>query len=196
MIGRRFDILSFVSRGAIEGAPSTTVVFRAHPARRTALLFVVLAVAHVCVVEMSILKNMASPGWMMPCAAGLFLVAVVCWVVHVEYRLMHTRRCIRVSVGIGRLFVHRSIPFDQIRGVRVNAIGRGCRVEDVTPSVDLLCDNEELRLPYTRYPRQQALAIANATRVPVIDHRLARDESDAGSTRGPSEHTNRVRRYM
>ncbi|MBA3273452.1 MAG: hypothetical protein H0T11_06220 [Chthoniobacterales bacterium] len=98
--------------------------------------------------------------------ATIFTCAsIICWLVACELSIRPAEKRIRLRSGYGRLCVERSIPFQDVHGVRVmhssSRAALACRVA-------VLCDNEDLECPPTLHPQQQALCMAVMMNVRLI----------------------------
>jgi hypothetical protein len=92
-------------------------------------------------------------------------VAVMLRISRHEIAIMPGRQCVKVRMGWRRFGVERTIPFSQIRGVRVTLAGGTTSPES---RIELLCRDEDIECPPTPVPRQEALLLALAMNVPLF----------------------------
>lgn len=91
-------------------------------------------------------------------------VALLCWLVCSELTIQRTPRRIRLRTGYRRLCIERFIPFQSVHGVRLMLMPG----KSSASLIELLCDNEDLQVPPTDIPRQQALCLAMTMNVRLI----------------------------
>lgn len=87
--------------------------------------------------------------------AAFALVAAGCWLFCREVAVMSSRGQVRIRTGLCALRTERTIPFEQVRGVRLTLSGRGGDSQ-----IEMICDEGGIDCPVTPVPRQQALCMA------------------------------------
>jgi hypothetical protein len=102
----------------------------------------------------------------MSVAFGTFFVtiAVGCALVRHEVTVRADRRRVTVRTGLGRANFEHVIPFAAVTSVRVVLLGRDPRES----SVSIVCHTDEVELPPSCTPRQQALLLAMAIGVRLV----------------------------
>jgi len=82
-----------------------------------------------------------------------------------EVAMLASVRQVRIRTGISRARTERFVPFEIIHGVRLTLT---CGPKRMEPRIELLCPIEDIKLPPTRVPRQEALLMAIMLNVPLI----------------------------
>ncbi len=91
----------------------------------------------------------------------LFLLGVVVALLHrSEIGIQVSRRQIILRRGVARWTTHRVIPFAEVVAVRLTRDGEW--------HIEIVCTAEEIRIPATRVPRQEALFLAMMLDVKLI----------------------------
>jgi hypothetical protein len=93
------------------------------------------------------------------------LVAITATLVRTELAVIAAERRLRIRTGSRRIFHERSLPFADIRIVRLTLLS--ARYPQ-SSTIELVCDREVLDCPPTRIPRQEALCLAMTMGVRLV----------------------------
>lgn len=96
---------------------------------------------------------------------AFLLLAAFFWCCRFEVAVLCSQRRLRLRHGSRRAYVQRSVPFAQVQGVRLT-VPAGARPADCC--LQIVCPLEDLDVPPTRIPRQEALFLALAMGVPLV----------------------------
>jgi len=91
-------------------------------------------------------------------------IAIGCALVCHEVIIRTDRRRVTVRTRLARVGFEHVVPFAAVTSVRVVLLGRNPRES----SVSIVCDTDEIELPPTCTPRQQALLLAMAIGVRLV----------------------------
>lgn len=149
------------------------------PTNWPAIVFLgVLGLVHLCIAIPSYAVGRWE-GFLSIILGSLFVIAAVAFRLSShEIAILPAQQCITLRTGWRRLSIERSIPFNEIRGVRVTLAGGTASPES---RIELLCHDEDIECPPTPVPRQEALLLALAMNVPLI--KVMDDESHAEAAR-------------
>jgi hypothetical protein len=95
---------------------------------------------------------------------ALAIAAAVVARVRSEIHIRPAERRVLVRTGLRRLRIEQSVPFDDIRGIRLTLLPGGA----TEARIGILCDNADVECPPTTIPRQEALLLAMMMNVPLI----------------------------
>jgi hypothetical protein len=141
------------------------VVFRS-PANWTAVGFLALLGGLHLSIAVPTLMEGRWEGYLSLLLGGLFLMAAgVVSAFRYEVAMLASSRQVRMRTGVGRLRSERFVPFEIIHGVRLTL---ACGRRRTEPRIELLCPIEDIELPPTHVPRQEALLLAIMLNVPLI----------------------------
>jgi hypothetical protein len=141
------------------------LVFR-HPRNWTAVVFFgALGLLHLGIATTALLIHRWE-AHMSIVFGGLFLfVAAACLLVrHEVIVLADRRRRVLVRTSLGRAALERAIPFAAVSLVRVTLLGRS----HGESSISIVCSHDEIEMPPTSTPRQQALLLAMTIGVRLV----------------------------
>jgi hypothetical protein len=141
----------------IDSKPQPGVLVFRSPRNWTAVFFFgALASLHFGVVATSLNARRYEAYMSVVFGSILATVATVCAVSRREITIVPLRRRVRVTTGWRGLTFKRDIAFSTVRSVRVTLLGR----EVGESSVAIVCDHEDVEMPPTTTPRQEALLLA------------------------------------
>ena len=92
-------------------------------------------------------------------------VAIAAYFTRHEIAVLPHLRRIRISHGIRRVRIERSVPFRQVRGVRVTLTPDP---DHLAGMVEIVCEDEAIPCPPTKVARQEALCLAITLGVRLI----------------------------
>ena len=92
------------------------------------------------------------------------LISAGCGLVRHDVCVLPDRRRVVVRTALGRVAFERAVPFAAVALVRVTLLGRNNRES----SVSIVCGHEEIEMPPTSTPRQQALLLAMTMGVRLV----------------------------
>ena len=91
-------------------------------------------------------------------------VSVITYFTHATLTMLPEERAVHFRWGFPPLRFERTIPFSDIRGVRLTLAGTRKHPESL---LELLCDSGDIECPHTPYPRQHALLMAMTIGTPL-----------------------------
>lgn len=144
---------------------SGNLIHRSSPDFLYTSLFAVLSVLHAGIAVPAFLHQRWEG-----CLSAVFCpffatVAVLCRTFCFEIAVLRDEKKVRIRHGVGRLFVERVVPFGAITDVRLTLLG-GKGPE--SSQIELLSRNDDIRLPHSDQPRQEALLLAMMLDVPLV----------------------------
>jgi len=135
----------------------TRVTLRTRPNWTAVAFFAALGMLHVYIATTSFLHQR----WegFMSCIFGVVfaIAAILCWRVARELTLVTSEKRLRVRTGTRRFYMERSIPFSDVRDVRLTLF-HPKKPEAAT--IEIVCDFEVIECPPTSVPREEALCLA------------------------------------
>jgi hypothetical protein len=153
-----------------EADPHTAGVTFRSPRNWTAVMFFgALGVLHLSIAATSLIAYRWEAHMSVVFGAIFGVVALACVLTRQEIAILPNERRVVVRTGFRRLSVSRVAPFANITSVRVTLLGR----DQGESSVAIVCKHEDIELPPTRTPRQEALLLAM-----LIDVRLVKVYGD------------------
>ena len=93
------------------------------------------------------------------------LVAIAAALIRIELGVIAAERRLRIRTGSRRIYHERSIPFADIRIVRLTLLSAR---HPQSSTIELVCDHEVLDCPPTAIPRQEALCLAMTMGVRLV----------------------------
>jgi len=146
--------------------PFADLVLRGGPNWTAVGFFGLLGGLHLTVAVPSLIEGRY--GYVSLIVGSIFITAsLVSYRFRAEVAMLASQRRVRLRTGIGRLVYERSIPFGNVRAVRLTT-EPGVRARSTESLIELLCHHEDVPCPPTTIPRQQALFLAMAMNVPLI----------------------------
>jgi hypothetical protein len=139
----------------------TDLLLRFGPNHLAAGFFSAMSVLHAAVGVPGLVAGKFEGELSMALAAALATIALICWAARVEVALRADERTLNISIFLGRNWLTRRIPFDQVVAVRLLLGGKRDRIQ-------IACPNEDIECPVTAVPTQQVLCMAMTMGVRMI----------------------------
>jgi hypothetical protein len=136
------------------------------PANWTAALFLAgLGILHLCIASHAFWFGRWE-GFLSLIFGCIFtLASIACALVRSELGVFKSSDELRLSVGIGTLRSTRTIPFDDVRNIRLTLLNH----KHISDSrIEVVCKREVIECPPTSVPRQEALCLAMLMNVRLI----------------------------
>jgi hypothetical protein len=128
------------------------------------LFCLALASLHLCIVIPAFLAGRWE-GYMSLIFAMFFVVVgVITWFARYEMSILVSKQIVRTRLGVGPMKFDKIYPFADVRGVRLTQLDHLPASES---RIEILCGNDDIEVPPTAVPRQEALMLALAIGVPL-----------------------------
>jgi hypothetical protein len=157
--------------------PAPDLVLRTPPNWSAVVFFAALSTLHFCIAIPAFTHGRIEGMLSLIFGCAFFCVSVISYLARHELAILPRVRCIRIRNGVGKLYLQRFIPFDDVHAVRLTMTRSGRQSES---RIEVLCDNEDLECPPTAIPRQEALCLAIVMGVQLIK---VSDTTNEGSPR-------------
>jgi hypothetical protein len=149
----------------IEADPHTAGVTFRSPRNWTAVAFFgALGTLHLTIAATSFIAYRWEAHMSVVFGAIFSVVALACVLARHEINVLPHERRIVVRTGFKKLTVSRVAPFANVTSVRVTLLGR----DHGESSVAIVCKHDDIELPPTRTPRQEALLLALLINVRLV----------------------------
>ena len=149
----------------IEADPHTAGVTFRSPRNWTAVAFFgALGTLHLSIAATSFIAYRWEAHMSIVFGAIFSAVALACILARHEISVLPDQRRIVVRTGFKRMTVSRVAPFSNVTSVRVTLLGRN----HGESSVAIVCKHDDIELPPTRTPRQEALLLAMLINVRLV----------------------------
>jgi hypothetical protein len=125
------------------------------------LFFACLGLLHLTVATLAFLHERWEAYMSVVLGIVFVGVAIVAYRCRFEMAILPRQRQIRLRSGMSRLFYQRFIQFTDVHGIRLT-------LSNLSPRIEVLCDNEDIECPPTTIPRQEALCLAMLMGVRLI----------------------------
>jgi hypothetical protein len=145
--------------------PPPDLILRGSPNWTAVCFFLCLGLLHLSMWVVALIHGRGEAYMSLIFGVAFVLGAVACWLTTTEIAVLAAERRVRLRLGYRRLRFERSIPFGQVRGVRVTLT----RDPDFASGrVELVCDEEAIECPPTPVAPQEALCLAMTMGVRLI----------------------------
>ncbi|HYO08256.1 MAG TPA: hypothetical protein VER17_04740 [Tepidisphaeraceae bacterium] len=147
-----------MSRLDVQGLlPRTDVTLRSPPNWTAVLFFAGLASLHLYLATSAFLHHRWEGFMSLIFGLGFSGVSLACWLVCSDVTILAGERRLRLRTGVRRLCLERSVPFAQVRSVRLTLLHPR---QPTSARIELVCDREVIECPPTCVPREEALCLA------------------------------------
>ena len=93
------------------------------------------------------------------------IVAITCAMIGTELTVLADQRRLRLRTGTRRIYFERSVPFADVRSVRLTLLNAR---RPRSSTIELVCDREVIDCPPTTIPREEALCLAMTLGVRLV----------------------------
>jgi len=92
-------------------------------------------------------------------------VSITCGLIGTELAVLADHRHLRLRTGTRRIYFERTVPFTNVRSVRLTLLNAR---RPRSSTIELVCDHEVIECPPTMIPREEALCLAMTLGVRLV----------------------------